>query len=55
MRQLKDVVCTSCGRGMLGKGSTTFPCPECGSAIARCGGCREQSVEYACTCGFAGP
>ena len=48
--------CISCGKGLLERGSVTFPCPMCDAVIGRCNGCREQSVKYACQqCGFTGP
>ncbi len=49
--------CTSCGAVLLGKGTTTFPCPSCGQAkIGRCTRCRDQSVAYHCpACSFVGP
>ena len=31
--------CVSCGQGLIGKGSTLFPCPNCESEIGRCGDC----------------
>ncbi|MBN2603322.1 MAG: DUF1610 domain-containing protein [Candidatus Thermoplasmatota archaeon] len=48
--------CISCGKGLLERGSATFPCPICTEVIGRCNSCREQSVKYVCTkCGFIGP
>jgi len=48
--------CSTCGKGLLEQGSTTFHCPMCDETIGRCASCREQSVEYACKkCGFKGP
>ncbi|MCK5261742.1 MAG: DUF1610 domain-containing protein [Thermoplasmatales archaeon] len=48
--------CITCGKGLLERGATTFQCPTCDEIIGRCGGCREQSVEYICPkCGFKGP
>jgi len=48
--------CVSCGIGLLGQGSTSFPCPICEEIIGRCASCREQSVNYTCPkCGFKGP
>ncbi|MHB8584660.1 MAG: zinc finger domain-containing protein [Thermoplasmatota archaeon] len=50
-------VCSSCGTRLLGKAATSFMCPQCGgTALGRCGQCRDQSVVYRCdSCGFAGP
>jgi predicted RNA-binding Zn-ribbon protein involved in translation (DUF1610 family) len=40
----------------IGRGNAQFPCPRCGTAIARCAGCREQSVTFTCrSCDFGGP
>ncbi|MFZ0892639.1 MAG: zinc finger domain-containing protein [Thermoplasmata archaeon] len=52
-----ELRCTSCGRGLGGKGSTHFLCPQCGEAtIGREARCRDQSVTYHCpVCGFEGP
>jgi predicted RNA-binding Zn-ribbon protein involved in translation (DUF1610 family) len=49
--------CTSCGERLIGRGSTSFPCPECGEEpVGRCRECRDQSHVYECTaCGFRGP
>jgi len=48
--------CITCGKGLLGRGSTTFQCPTCDVIIGRCNSCREQSIEYVCPkCGFKGP
>ena len=48
--------CVSCGQGLVGKGSTLFPCPNCDSEVGRCGDCREQAVHYACVgCSHPGP
>jgi Zn-ribbon RNA-binding protein len=47
--------CTSCGQGLLIKGSTSFPCPTCDETLYRCGSCREQAVVYASVCGYSGP
>ena len=56
MPLLEVLNCTSCGIGLVAKGSTQFPCPHCGTTVARCGSCREQSVAYTCTsCKFSGP
>ncbi|RLF37123.1 MAG: RNA-binding protein [Thermoplasmata archaeon] len=53
---IKAEKCVTCGRGLLEKGFTTFPCPICDNVIGRCSNCREQSVKYACPkCGFGGP
>ena len=47
--------CISCGKGLIEKGSTTFPCPTCDEIIGRCSSCREQSVKFTCMkCGFTG-
>ncbi len=52
-----DLRCTSCGRGLAGRGATTFACPSCGvETIGRDARCRDQSVPYRCrNCGFVGP
>ncbi|HEQ78764.1 MAG TPA: DUF1610 domain-containing protein [Euryarchaeota archaeon] len=49
--------CKSCGIRLLGPGTVTFKCPECGNAtISRCPQCRDQSVKYTCpACGVQGP
>ncbi|UCF08964.1 MAG: DUF1610 domain-containing protein [Thermoplasmata archaeon] len=49
--------CSSCGKRLVGPGTTSFPCPSCGnSVIGRCANCRDQSVVYYCkACGFQGP
>lgn len=47
--------CASCGQGLLVKGSTGFPCPNCDETLFRCGSCREQSVAYVGACGHSGP
>ncbi|MEM0160226.1 MAG: zinc finger domain-containing protein [Thermoplasmata archaeon] len=49
--------CTSCGKGLVGEGTTVFKCPNCGEAeIGRCKNCREMGVPYTCPhCGFVGP
>ncbi|UCB59113.1 MAG: DUF1610 domain-containing protein [Thermoplasmatales archaeon] len=48
--------CISCGKGLLERGSTTFPCPKCEEIIGRCKSCREQSIKYNCPkCEFTGP
>jgi len=48
--------CTSCGRGLIEEGCVVFRCPNCGTLIARCTHCREQSIPYTCpNCGFEGP
>lgn len=47
--------CISCGQGLVVKGSTTLPCPECDETIARCGSCREQAVAFVSVCGYKGP
>jgi len=48
--------CTSCGRGLIEEGYVVFRCPNCGTLIARCTHCREQSIPYTCpNCGFEGP
>ena len=47
--------CTSCGQGLLVKGSTSLPCPNCDEILYRCGSCREQAVAYMSACGYAGP
>ncbi|HZY92742.1 MAG TPA: zinc finger domain-containing protein [Thermoplasmata archaeon] len=52
-----DLKCTSCGLALSGRGSTQFPCPDCGQAtLGRDARCRDQSVLYRCpNCGFEGP
>ncbi|UCE36631.1 MAG: DUF1610 domain-containing protein [Thermoplasmata archaeon] len=49
--------CSSCGKRLIGPGTTSFPCPSCGrTLIGRCSQCRDQSVKYYCDdCGFSGP
>ncbi|MEF8879734.1 MAG: zinc finger domain-containing protein [Candidatus Thermoplasmatota archaeon] len=48
--------CISCGKTLLKRGYTTFPCPNCDTIIGRCSSCREQSVKYTCSkCSFTGP
>lgn len=49
--------CSTCGVRLTGRGSTAFPCPNCGNArIGRCEQCRDQSAKYTCkACGFSGP
>jgi len=53
----KEKVCSSCGVRLVGKNTTSFPCPVCGlKEIGRCSNCRDQSVIYTCSkCGFIGP
>jgi Zn-ribbon RNA-binding protein len=56
MAVAETVNCISCGTGITGRGSAQFPCPRCGTMIARCSGCREQSVAFTCrSCDFGGP
>lgn len=52
-----DRRCSSCGMALSGRGSTHFPCPDCGEVtIGRDARCRDQSVLYHCPkCGFTGP
>ncbi|MFZ0830389.1 MAG: zinc finger domain-containing protein [Thermoplasmata archaeon] len=52
-----DLRCSSCGRGLAGRGATAFLCPSCGiETIGRDARCRDQSVPYKCkNCGFVGP
>jgi Zn-ribbon RNA-binding protein len=52
-----DPRCTSSGVALGGRGTTTFPCPDCGVAeLGRCARCRDQSVLYTCpNCSFQGP
>lgn len=52
---MREGKCISCGQGLVVKGSTLFPCPNCDEIIGRCGSCREQDVAYAGVCGYAGP
>ncbi|MCI4366920.1 MAG: zinc finger domain-containing protein [Thermoplasmata archaeon] len=54
---VSDLRCSSCGLALTGRGSTHFPCPDCGkTTVGRCPRCRDQSVMYRCPeCGFAGP
>ncbi len=48
--------CISCGITLTGVGGTRFPCPSCGTVIARCNRCKKQSNVYTCkACGFSGP
>ncbi|HVL87475.1 MAG TPA: zinc finger domain-containing protein [Candidatus Thermoplasmatota archaeon] len=49
--------CTSCGKRLIERGTTSFLCPSCGNGkIGRCVQCRDQGVTWACgECGFAGP
>ncbi|HVL48486.1 MAG TPA: zinc finger domain-containing protein [Candidatus Thermoplasmatota archaeon] len=49
--------CTSCGTRLIGKATTSFPCPGCGDgAVGRCAQCRDQGVAYVHeACGYAGP
>ncbi|MGB1818807.1 MAG: zinc finger domain-containing protein [Candidatus Poseidoniaceae archaeon] len=52
----RATVCTASGVPLVDKGSTTFPCPQCGHAIGRSPLCRNQGVAYVCPgCGFQGP
>jgi Zn-ribbon RNA-binding protein len=56
MAILEALNCTSCGIGLTGDGNAALPCPRCGTTLARCGSCREQSVRYSCpSCDFQGP
>jgi len=54
---VKDKICSSCGKRLIGHGNTTFKCPKCGNTeVGRCDQCRDQSVSYECKkCGFVGP
>lgn len=49
--------CSSCGIFLVDRGSSSFPCPNCGNAtIGRCPNCKDQSVKYVCEeCSFEGP
>lgn len=48
--------CTTSGTPLVEKGSTTFPCPNCGEAIGRAARIRIQAVPYVCpSCAFEGP
>jgi predicted RNA-binding Zn-ribbon protein involved in translation (DUF1610 family) len=48
--------CVSCGIDVTGENAARFPCPDCGTEIARCETCRQQSTLYECDeCGFRGP
>ena len=40
----RATVCTASGVPLVDKGSTTFPCPQCGHAIGRSPLCRNQGV-----------
>lgn len=55
--QPKADTCTSCGVRLIGRGSTSFPCPDCADVhVGRCPQCRDQGVEYECpSCAFVGP
>ncbi|MFO8132894.1 MAG: zinc finger domain-containing protein [Thermoplasmatota archaeon] len=53
---MREGRCVSCGRGLVERGSVTFPCPECSATINRCSACRERAATYECPeCGFRGP
>jgi len=48
--------CISCGVALIGVGGTKFPCPSCGTVIARCNKCKKPSNVYSCKAwGFTGP
>ncbi|HWQ18381.1 MAG TPA: HVO_2753 family zinc finger protein [Methanotrichaceae archaeon] len=52
----EPVRCISCGVTLIGAGGVKFPCPSCGTLIARCNKCKKQSNSFTCkNCGFAGP
>ncbi|HIA40401.1 MAG TPA: DUF1610 domain-containing protein [Candidatus Poseidoniales archaeon] len=52
----RATVCTSSGVPLTEAGSTSLPCPKCGTPIGRSPRCRNQAVQYICTsCGFEGP
>ncbi|MCL4307821.1 MAG: zinc finger domain-containing protein [Candidatus Thermoplasmatota archaeon] len=57
MTEARATSCTSCGASLSVRGSTQFPCPNCGQVtIGRDPRCRDQSVLYHCSsCGFEGP
>ena len=56
MKEEMPEKCISCGVALTGVGGTRFPCPNCGTVIARCNKCKKQSNVYTCkACGFAGP
>ncbi|MBT3772208.1 MAG: DUF1610 domain-containing protein [Euryarchaeota archaeon] len=49
-------VCSASGVPLVERGSTSFPCPTCGTAIGRSPLCRNQAALYVCQdCGFQGP
>ncbi|VVB98706.1 Uncharacterised protein [uncultured archaeon] len=46
--------CVTCGKQT--REYSEFPCPECGTKMARCRHCRKISQPYACpSCGKQGP
>lgn len=53
----QDVLCTTCGKNLLGSTRVTFACPRCGKQkITRCKKCRVLKNKYTCKeCGFVGP
>ena len=54
----KDVLCTTCGRNLLGsESSARFKCPRCAKTeFVRCKSCRVLKNKYNCKdCGFVGP
>ncbi|MBR17555.1 MAG: RNA-binding protein [Euryarchaeota archaeon] len=56
MKAKRVAICTSSGTPLVGEGSTTFPCPNCGRPLGRSKRCRVQSVKYICPeCRFEGP
>jgi predicted RNA-binding Zn-ribbon protein involved in translation (DUF1610 family) len=52
----RATTCTTSGVPLTDSGSTSFPCPGCGSAIGRSPRSRNQGVLYKCpSCSFQGP
>ncbi|MCF6192452.1 MAG: zinc finger domain-containing protein [Candidatus Hydrothermae bacterium] len=50
--------CFSCNRTLspVKRGSSRFPCPQCGARIMRCADCSRASNTYVCPgCDFTGP
>ena len=49
--------CNASGVPLVEEGSTSFPCPGCGTvSIGRSPRCRNQGVIYNCSeCGYQGP
>ena len=54
---MEELVCVSCGKGVIGDNFVSFECPKCEKdKIIRCLVCRKNSQTYICkSCGFEGP